>query len=223
MRIENIAISKIQSATYNPRKNLRPGDPEYTSIERSIQRWGMVEPLIWNERTGNLVSGHQRIKVLIASGNTHVLASVVDLDLDEEKALNLALNKITGSWDDPLLLDVLAGLEVDLSLTGFKASELDALARSLSPIHTSEALFTPAPAKTDTGFQVVQVTTADVEATARRLETRFDQPTWPTIMEEVVCLHCGGVFIYDVGTAYRFGMERKRVADLAKSAPVKVE
>jgi ParB-like chromosome segregation protein Spo0J len=62
---------------------------------------------VWNERTGNLIGGHQRLKVLKERGDGEVEVSVVDLDKTKEKALNLALNKISGDWDYPKLKDVL--------------------------------------------------------------------------------------------------------------------
>jgi len=64
MEILNIAIKDINPAPYNPRKDLRPGDPEYENIKQSILEFDMVEPLVWNKQTGNLVGGHQRLKVL---------------------------------------------------------------------------------------------------------------------------------------------------------------
>jgi DNA modification methylase len=129
MIIRKMEISSINPAAYNPRKDLQPGDPEYEKLKRSIQEFDIVEPLIWNERTGNLVGGHQRLKVLQDLGYTEVEVSVVDMDSAKEKALNIALNKISGEWDFPLLKDLLLELdgEIDLDITGFDVSEIDAL------------------------------------------------------------------------------------------------
>ena len=69
-----------------------------------------IRPLIWNKRTGNLVGGHQRFKVLIAQGAKDVEVSVVDLPLEKEKALNIALNKISGDWDEQKLAELLNDL-----------------------------------------------------------------------------------------------------------------
>ena len=60
MQVEVINIREISPAFYNPRKDLKPGDPEYAKLLRSIDEFGCVEPLVWNKRTGNLVGGHQR-------------------------------------------------------------------------------------------------------------------------------------------------------------------
>lgn len=127
MEIRKIPISMINPAPYNPRIDLQPGDPEYEKLKRSIQEFGCVEPIVWNQRTGNLVGGHQRYKILVnEQGKTEVDASVVDLDIVQEKALNIALNKISGRWDDEKLAQVLAELqdELDITLTGFDDGEV---------------------------------------------------------------------------------------------------
>ena len=92
MEIRKVPISLLNAAPYNPRKDLQPGDPEYQKIARSIEKYGCVEPIIWNEKTGNVIGGHQRLKVLAATGAVEVDVSVVQLSLEDEKALNLALN-----------------------------------------------------------------------------------------------------------------------------------
>jgi ParB-like chromosome segregation protein Spo0J len=61
MIIQKIAISKIKPAAYNPRKDLKPGDPEYLKLAKSMKEFDLVEPLVWNKRSGNLVGGHQRL------------------------------------------------------------------------------------------------------------------------------------------------------------------
>lgn len=130
MQIKRIPISTIRPAAYNPRVDLRPGDPDYEKLRRSIDEFGFVEPLVWNERTGSLVGGHQRLKILRARGDTEVEVSVVDLDPDREKALNVALNKVQGAWDEEKLAVLLEELEahgVDLALTGFDGEELEEL------------------------------------------------------------------------------------------------
>lgn len=128
MDIQKIDISKINPAVYNPRVDLRPGDPEYEKLKQSINTFGYVEPLVWNKQTGNLVGGHQRLKILIEQGATEVEVSVVDLPLEKEKALNLALNKIRGDWDEEklgVLLDELNKMQdLDVTLTGFDTSEI---------------------------------------------------------------------------------------------------
>lgn len=128
MQLERIEISKLKSAEYNPRKALKPGDPEFEKLKNSITEFGYVEPIIWNKRTGKVVGGHQRLSVLKHLGETEVDCVVVDLDEQKEKALNIALNKISGDWDMPLLTDLLKDLNddgFDITLTGFDMSEFD--------------------------------------------------------------------------------------------------
>lgn len=134
MEIRKVPISLLNAAPYNPRKDLQPGDPEYQKIARSIEKYGCVEPIIWNEKTGNVIGGHQRLKVLAATGAVEVDVSVVQLSLEDEKALNLALNKISGQWDNEKLSAVLQDLSVgfDVEVTGFDQHEVDALVASFA-------------------------------------------------------------------------------------------
>ena len=122
-------------------------DPQYDKLKKSIEEFGYVDPLIWNKRTGNLVGGHQRFKILKSSGITEVEVSVVDLDIDREKALNLALNKISGGWDESkltVLLQELDESDIGIELTGFDESEFEDLIESLEsqlPLETEDDEF----------------------------------------------------------------------------------
>ena len=123
MLIEKKNTAELLPADYNPRKDLKPGDPEYDKLKRSIEQFGYVEPVIWNKVTGCVVGGHQRLKVLIDMGITEVECVVVEMDAEKEKALNIALNKISGEWDKEklaLLIADLQGSDFDVSLTGFE-------------------------------------------------------------------------------------------------------
>ena len=122
MEIRKVPISLLNAAPYNPRKDLQPGDPEYQKIARSIEKYGCVEPIIWNEKTGNVIGGHQRLKVLVATGAVEVDVSVVQLSLEDEKALNLALNKISGQWDNEKLSAVLQDLSAGFDVAGVQPS-----------------------------------------------------------------------------------------------------
>ena len=130
MIIEKKNTADLLPADYNPRKDLKPGDAEYEKLKRSIEQFGYVEPVIWNKTTGRVVGGHQRLKVLIDLGMTEVDCVVVELTEEKEKALNIALNKISGEWDKDklaLLIADLQGADFDVSLTGFEPAELDDL------------------------------------------------------------------------------------------------
>ena len=130
MVIERKHTADLIPADYNPRKDLKPGDAEYEKLKRSIEQFGYVEPVIWNKTTGFVVGGHQRLKVLLDMGITEVECVVVELDAEKEKALNIALNKISGEWDKDklaLLIADLQGADFDVSLTGFEPAEIDSL------------------------------------------------------------------------------------------------
>ena len=130
MLIEKKNTADLLPADYNPRKDLKPGDAEYEKLKRSIEQFGYVEPVIWNQTTGRVVGGHQRLKVLMDMGMTEVDCVVVAMDEEKEKALNIALNKISGDWDKDklaLLIADLQGTDFDVSLTGFEPAEIDAL------------------------------------------------------------------------------------------------
>ena len=130
MIIEKMKTEKLLPADYNPRKDLKPGDAEYEKLKRSIEQFGYVEPVIWNKTTGRVVGGHQRLKVLIDMGINEVDCVIIEMDENKEKALNVALNKISGEWDKDklaLLITDLQAEDFDVSLTGFDAAEIDDL------------------------------------------------------------------------------------------------
>ncbi|PKL74155.1 MAG: DNA modification methylase, partial [Candidatus Melainabacteria bacterium HGW-Melainabacteria-1] len=123
-------IASLVFAGYNPRKDLQPGDVEYEQIRRSIREHGYVDPVIVNS-DNTIIGGHQRVKVLRDEGYTEIDVVVVDLDKAHEKALNLALNKITGSWDDEALAALLSELKDSGLETGFADEEVYRLLEEL--------------------------------------------------------------------------------------------
>ena len=130
LTIEKKNIADLIPAKYNPRKDLKPGDEEYESLKRSIESFGYVAPIIWNKATGHVVGGHQRLKVLLAMGETEVDCVVIEKSEAEEKLLNVALNKISGDWDNDRLALLFADLDkqaCDVTLTGFDLAEIDNL------------------------------------------------------------------------------------------------
>lgn len=177
MEIRIIPITDINATAYNPRIDLQPGDPEYEKLRRSIQEFGYVEPIVWNERTGNMVGGHQRYKIMVNElERTELEVSVVDLDDQQERLLNLALNKVSGRWDDEALSRLLDELQVagaDLDLSGFDAGEIDGLI----------ADFKEPPADKLGDFQNRELDADEFD------ESRFD----------CTCPRCG--FVFDRGDA----------------------
>jgi DNA modification methylase len=126
MDIQKIKADKLKPASYNPRKDLQPSDPEYQKIERSIKEFGYVDPIIINKDM-TIIGGHQRYKVLVDQGYKELDCVVVDLPKEREKALNIALNKISGEWDEAALVGLLGELGELTELTGFDAKEIDEL------------------------------------------------------------------------------------------------
>lgn len=100
-KIIKMKVSDLKPASYNPRKI---SDRAMSGLSASIDRFGLVQPVIWNEKTGNVVGGHQRLKVLLSKGEIEADVVVVSLDPSEEKALNIALNNqhICGEWTEEL-------------------------------------------------------------------------------------------------------------------------
>lgn len=128
MQTKRMLLRDIRPAAYNPRKRLEPGEKEYESLKGSIERWGLVDPLVVNARTGNLISGHQRYYILTNLGETETEAVAVDLDERQEKLLNVAMNKVEGQWDYGKLETLLSEFETDeILFTGFSEGEIATL------------------------------------------------------------------------------------------------
>lgn len=128
MKIKVMKLADLRPAGYNPRVELKPGDSEFERLKNSIETFGNVEPIVWNKRTGNVVGGHQRLSVLKTMGVVETEVSVVDLKDDDEKLLNVALNKIKGEWDYDKLMKLLKefGPE-EAKLSGFSPQEITIL------------------------------------------------------------------------------------------------
>lgn len=139
MNLQRIPVDKLKPAKYNPRKDLKPGDPAYEKIKKSLHTYGYVDPVIWNEVTGNIVGGHQRFKVLTAEGATEIDCVVVHIEnAQDEKALNIALNKAVGEWEPVALAELLQDLQssgYEMDCTGFDAAEIDDL---FSKVHDKD-------------------------------------------------------------------------------------
>lgn len=129
MEFKKVRIADLVPTSYNPRKKLKPGDKEYEKIKNSIQEFGYVEPVIVNSDM-TIIGGHQRVTVLSDLGYEEIDCIVIDIDKNKEKALNIALNKITGEWNKELLADLIKDLQAsdfDVSFTGFEPPEIEQL------------------------------------------------------------------------------------------------
>ena len=138
MEWKTLSVDALRPAAYNPRKKLKAGDKEYEKIKNSILEFGYVEPVIVNYDM-TVIGGHQRLTVLKDLGYTEVQCVVVHIEDEHKvKALNIALNKITGAWNEQLLADLLVDLQsVDFNtdLTGCEAPEIEQL---FSKVHNKD-------------------------------------------------------------------------------------
>jgi ParB-like chromosome segregation protein Spo0J len=128
--MKKMEINDLKPAGYNPRKSLKPGDKEYEKIKNSLINFGYISPITWNQRTGNIVGGHQRWRVLKDLGYTELEVFVVDFDEEKEMTANAALNKAQGDWDKNKLADYFLYLDernYDVDLTGFEQDEIEKL------------------------------------------------------------------------------------------------
>ncbi len=182
MNFKKVLISDLKPAKYNPRKDLKPTDPEFQRIKKSIEEFGYVDPVIVNSDY-TVIGGHQRLKVLKELGNAEIDVVVVDLPKTKEKALNVALNKITGEWDMRQLSIVLTELkeeDFDISITGFSDDELKEIDAELfgKEIHMPE-------------IGSSSVTPSDINTAARKLEEVTGKP--PKVIS-AFCPKCGHEF-----------------------------
>ncbi|HEY5486398.1 MAG TPA: ParB/Srx family N-terminal domain-containing protein, partial [Candidatus Limnocylindrales bacterium] len=130
--IEQVPIDELHPDPANPR---RISDEELDALERSIRQFGFVQPILARREDRTVIGGHQRLLAARRLGMTHVPVIWLDLGSEQARLLGLALNKISGSWDDALLARLLADLgampDLDLSLSGFGEDEIKDLLRSL--------------------------------------------------------------------------------------------
>ena len=128
LEVRLIPIEDVKPAAYNPRRALLSSSPGYRKLKRSLTEFGLVEPLVWNELSGQIVGGHLRYKILCELGYTHVPVSVVRLCESREMALNIVLNnrEAQGRYDPAKLVEILIELQAtgELDSTGFDAGIL---------------------------------------------------------------------------------------------------
>ena len=130
MRLEKRKLSELKPAEYNPRKALKPGDPEYEKLAASIEKHGYIDPIIINE-DGTIIGGHQRRTVMLDLGYEEAEVIIVNLpDKNDEIAANIALNQISGEFEKDALMGLLIQLEgagYDTMAAGFNTQDLSAL------------------------------------------------------------------------------------------------
>jgi ParB-like chromosome segregation protein Spo0J len=129
-------LDEIKEAPYNPRISIKKNKQFYDKLKHSMDRFGLVQPIVWNKKTNTVVGGHQRLQILRDQGITEIECIEVDLSKEDEIALNLSLNKIGGDWDVEMLVGLLDEIKVDdLGLTGFSLIELEEMRLDLEKIN----------------------------------------------------------------------------------------
>lgn len=130
--VEEVALERLRPDPANPR---RISADELDALERSLRQFGFVSPVLARREDRTVIGGHQRLVAARRLGLTTVPVIWLDVSVEQARLLGLALNKISGSWDDALLARLLADLQatpdLDLSLSGFGEDEITDLLRSL--------------------------------------------------------------------------------------------
>ena len=144
--VGKILLAHLTPDPKNPRKDLKKGDPEFEKITTSLEKFGQLDPIIFNTRTRKVLGGHQRLKVLASKGYTELNTFTVgaytwafaetdlaELSPSEENAANISLNKAQGDWNMDQLLINLLDLKADgmLEVSGFDEKEFENLKKKL--------------------------------------------------------------------------------------------
>ena len=140
--IKRKKLTELKPAPYNPRKDIRKDPYFYDKLNRSITQWGIIDPIIWNEQTGHVVGGNQRLAILQDKKIKETDVIVINIPPIEEKTLNIALNKITGTWDNEKLSQLFQEIKIQddlfLDLTGFTEKETDEIIGDFQPATINE-------------------------------------------------------------------------------------
>lgn len=96
MNIKTLSLSQLKPAPYNPRQSTKKQED---ALSASLSKFGVVEPIVFNEQTKTVVGGHFRLRTLKKLGYKEVPCVVVDLSPEDERELNIRLNANTGGWD----------------------------------------------------------------------------------------------------------------------------
>lgn len=128
-------LDQITPAPYNPRVDLTPEDPEYQKIKSSIIDHGLIQPIVYNEQTGNAVGGNQRLKILKDIGITQAVCAVIRVPLVREMEISVALNKHDNLWDREKLREIMIQFRdegYDPLRTGFDQYEFEQLSQEMN-------------------------------------------------------------------------------------------
>ena len=102
VEIRRMKIEDLHPAEYNPRSI---SEKAFAGLSASMDKFGILAHIVWNKRTGNIVGGHQRYRHLVEKGVKETDVLVVDLDENDEVALNITLNnpKIRGDFTPEIM------------------------------------------------------------------------------------------------------------------------
>ena len=138
LSVELVPLDDLHPDPANPR---RISEEELDALERSLREFGFVQPVLARREDRTVIGGHQRLVAARRLGLTSVPVTWLDVSVEQARLLGLALNKISGSWDEQLLARLLADLQatpdLDLTLSGFGDDEVKDLLRN--PRGTREA------------------------------------------------------------------------------------
>lgn len=137
-----VELADMHPAPYNPRFDLQPGDVKYDNLKKSIVKNGMLQPIVWNPITGNVVGGNQRFKILQEIGAKQVMCAVIEYQtIEDEMAACIALNKAQGRWENAMLVKLFESLdrdETDYEAMGFDREEVEHLYSGLDALEQEE-------------------------------------------------------------------------------------
>ena len=133
-----VKLADMHPAPYNPRFDLQPGDIAYEDLKKSVIRNGLLQPILFNPITGNVVGGNQRYKILVDIGAEEVVCACMEYQtIEDEMAAAIALNKAHGKWENALLIqlfDTLDKDEIDYEAMGFTEDEVEHLYSGLDEL-----------------------------------------------------------------------------------------
>lgn len=132
MELVHVPIKDLKFADYNPRQI---SESQFKKLRKSIFEFGFVEPVVVNKHPGReniIVGGHMRVRAAEAEGMANVPCFYINVPPFREKLINLALNRISGDWDEDKLVEVMHGLneeakvgnEISIGVSGFEDKEL---------------------------------------------------------------------------------------------------
>jgi len=134
--ITEVPISELKFAEYNPRQ-ISP--IQFEKLKNSIREFGFIQPVVIN-KDKTIIGGHQRVTAYHSIGGTTVPAIRVNLSKEKEMVLNLALNRISGEWDQEKLVEMLDQIQGgesfesgSIDLTGFETQEINDLINRMLP------------------------------------------------------------------------------------------